>query len=185
MFLVGLEEGLFPGSRSMGDPSELEEERRLCYVAITRAKESLDISYARQRMLYGRTTTNVPSRFVEELPESCVEKTVSESLTAVRGQYQTYRQQERPSIYGDFGIPQESRPSKPMRDHSALMPGSQNKGPKVHYSKGDMVLHNAFGRGMVLTVLPMGNDALLEIAFDGVGTKRLMANTASVHMKKL
>jgi DNA helicase-2/ATP-dependent DNA helicase PcrA len=185
VFLVGLEEGLFPGNRSMGDPSELEEERRLCYVAITRAKQSLDISYARQRMLYGRTTTNVPSRFVEELPESCVEKSASEALTAARTQYQTAYRPERPSLYGDFGIPAEQRPAKPMRDYSALTSGKVRKGPKVDYAKGDMVLHNAFGRGMVLTVLPMGNDALLEIAFDGIGTKRLMANTASVHMKKL
>lgn len=74
VFLVGLEEGLFPGSRSLGDPEEMEEERRLCYVAITRAKRSLTICYARQRMLYGRTTTNIASRFVDEIPLECVEK---------------------------------------------------------------------------------------------------------------
>ena len=68
VFLVGLEEGLFPGSRSLGDPEEMEEERRLCYVAITRAKQSLTICYARQRMLYVRTTTNIASRFVDEIP---------------------------------------------------------------------------------------------------------------------
>ena len=66
VFLVGLEEGLFPSNRCMSEPEELEEERRLCYVAITRAKQHLVITYARQRMLYGRTTTNLPSRFVDE-----------------------------------------------------------------------------------------------------------------------
>ncbi len=70
VFLVGLEEGLFPGTRSLGDPEEMEEERRLCYVAITRAKQSLTICYARTRMLYGRTTTNIASRFVDEIPPS-------------------------------------------------------------------------------------------------------------------
>jgi DNA helicase-2/ATP-dependent DNA helicase PcrA len=184
VFLVGLEEGLFPGNRTFSDPSELEEERRLCYVAITRAKQSLDISYARQRMLYGRTSTNLPSRFLEELPEDCVEKSASEVLQAVRTSYRPAWEPERPSIYGDFGVPAGERPARPAPDHSSLT-GSVRKGPKVSYSKGDMVQHTAFGRGMVLTVLPMGNDALLEVAFDGIGTKRLMANTASVHMKKL
>ena len=75
VFLVGLEEGLFPGTRSLGDPEEMEEERRLCYVAITRAKQSLTICYARTRMLYGRTTTNIASRFVDELPPECVNRT--------------------------------------------------------------------------------------------------------------
>ena len=74
VFLTGFEEGLFPSNRCLSEPEELEEERRLCYVAITRAKQNLVISYARQRMLYGRTTTNIASRFVDEIPLECVEK---------------------------------------------------------------------------------------------------------------
>ena len=73
VFLVGLEEGLFPGMRAIGEPEEMEEERRLCYVAITRARERLTISYAHQRMLYGRTNACMPSRFLKEIPEECVE----------------------------------------------------------------------------------------------------------------
>ena len=74
VFLVGFEDGLFPGMRAIGDAEEMEEERRLCYVAITRAKQTLTISYARQRMIYGRTAASLPSRFLKEIPEECVVK---------------------------------------------------------------------------------------------------------------
>ena len=186
VFLVGLEEGLFPGNRAIGEPEEMEEERRLCYVAITRAKKTLHISYARQRMLYGRTTTNLPSRFIDELPESCVE--ASGAAKPERREYDSFggydRSAYRASIYGDYEAPPARRPSVSARkDDSVLLRGSKKSA--VTFSKGDMVLHKAFGRGLVLTVVPMGGDALLEVAFDGVGTKRLMANTASVHMKKI
>ncbi len=159
VFLVGLEEGLFPGNRAIGEQEEMEEERRLCYVALTRAKESLTLSYARQRMLYGRTSVNRPSRFIDELPASCVGE------PAVRP-----RRESRPKT-----------PRPPQKDYSSLLPSAATQ----HFQKGEMVLHKAFGRGMVLSVIPMGNDALLEIAFDEVGTKKLMARSASAYMKKL
>ena len=186
VFLVGLEEGLFPGSRSQGDPEELEEERRLCYVAITRAKRNLTISYARQRMLYGHTTTNLPSRFVDELPEECI-KRVGVQKNAYENKPRDYGTFGRVSIYGDYEsfsqLPQEER--KPRKEYSAFSQKPAASAPAPGFQKGDMVQHTAFGRGMVLTVLPMGNDALLEVAFDNVGTKRLMAKTAGAHMKKL
>lgn len=100
VFLVGLEEGLFPGTRSLGDPEEMEEERRLCYVAITRAKQSLTICYARTRMLYGRTTTNIASRFVDELPPECVNRT--EQPKPKYDQPRDYGSFGRVSIYGDY-----------------------------------------------------------------------------------
>ena len=74
VFIVGMEEGIFPGMRSIGDPNEMEEERRLCYVAITRARRELYITNARQRMIFGRTTMNLPSRFVDEIPEEDAER---------------------------------------------------------------------------------------------------------------
>ena len=187
VFLVGFEEGLFPSNRSLNEPDELEEERRLCYVAITRAKKSLTLSYARQRMLYGRTTTNMPSRFVDELPQEVVKRAGSP-----RPAWQQQQPPERRcgsfgrvSIYGDTyndfsQIPARPKPQKDYSIHTA-----PKTAPKQSFAAGEMVQHEAFGRGMVLTVLPMGNDALVEIAFDGVGTKRLMANAASQHMKKL
>ena len=181
VYLVGFEEGLFPGNRCLGDPEEMEEERRLCYVAITRAKQTLNISYARQRMLYGRTTTNIASRFVDELPEEFVEKRGGFKPRPER----SYDEVSQVGGYGGGYSGQKQRaPRPPRKDYSSLT-GSAPKKANIQFAKGDMIQHKAFGRGMVLTVLPMGNDALLEIAFDGIGTKRLMANTASQHMTKL
>ena len=177
VFLVGFEDGLFPGSRSIGDQEEMEEERRLCYVAITRAKQTLTISHARQRMLYGRTAAGIPSRFLRELPETDIIR---------KGQ-----QAPRPSYYsGGFSDGWErptysyARPAaKPAYKPAAA--ASAPKTPSLDLNKGDMVQHTAFGKGMVLSVMKMGGDALLEIAFDQIGTKKLMAKTASAHMKKL
>ena len=184
VFLVGLEEGLFPGSRCLGDPEEMEEERRLCYVAITRAKKTLTISYARQRMLYGRTTTNIPSRFIDELPDESVKR-------SGEGKPDRYDRggdyfARRSSLYGgDVSFAPSAPAKKPTREYSSLITEKPKAKPNVTFQKGDMVRHTRFGRGMVLTVIPMGNDAMVEIAFDDVGTKRMMANTAGMHMTKL
>ena len=169
VFLVGMEEGLFPGMRAIGDNAEIEEERRLCYVAFTRARKTLTICHARQRMLYGHTTANRASRFIEEMPPECpVEREYAPESAEATGGFYTYR------------------PARPSRPAAPAYTRPQNT-PKssVQYSQGDMVYHDAFGRGMVLSVLPTGNDALLEIAFDQQGTKRLMANYAGAHMKKM
>lgn len=181
VFLVGVEEGLFPGTRSLGDPDEMEEERRLCYVAITRAKQTLCICYARQRMLYGRTNSCLPSRFIDELPAQCIERV---GVTPRRAETERY-ERPRASLYGDDGWYRPGGPAKPAKDYSTLTQTLKKPEAAVSFAKGDMVMHKAFGKGMVLTVLPMGGDALLEIAFDGVGTKRLMANAAGAHMSKL
>ena len=176
VFLVGLEEGLFPSSRATTSAEELEEERRLCYVAITRAKLTLTITYARQRMLYGHTTYGRPSRFLSEIPPDCVDAPAPKPQPAYEPQ--------RSSLYGDYDryTPASGQRREKRREYSSL--GAKPQGAKVQFAKGDMVVHRAFGRGMVLSVLPMGNDALLEIAFDEIGTKRLMANTAGAHMTK-
>ena len=172
VFLVGFEDGLFPGIRAIGEAVEMEEERRLCYVAITRAKEMLTISYARQRMLYGRTNAALPSRFLKEIPADCVVR---------RGGYQDQRPNYRESVPA-YRTPAPRDGLKMQIQTSEL---TRKSATYLDLSKGDMVQHTAFGRGMVLTVMKMGGDALLEIAFDQVGTKKLMAQTASAHMKKL
>ena len=171
VFLVGFEDGLFPGMKTIGDMEEMEEERRLCYVAITRAKETLTISHARQRMLYGRTNAAMASRFLRELPQDEIEK---------KGGYMAPQGKQQ---YGEFGAPRQQW-SAPK---NAYMPRTTptSNAPMLELNKGDMVTHAAFGRGMVLSVMKMGGDALLEIAFDQIGTKKLMAKTASAHMKKL
>ena len=175
VFLVGFEDGLFPGMRAIGDYEEMEEERRLCYVAITRAKENLTISYAKQRMLYGRTNAALPSRFLREIPED---------MTIRKGAY--HRRTEQPAF--SYGAERYAVPAYQEPAHKREMPqyvSSVSKTVSLELNKGDMVQHTAFGRGMVLSVMKMGGDALLEIAFDDIGTKKLMAKTASAHMKKL
>ena len=168
VFLVGFEDGLFPGMRAIGDQEEMEEERRLCYVAITRAKETLTISHARQRMIYGRTSSSLPSRFLQEIPESCMEK---------RG---GYRPEEHKSV------PYEKRAACTNGYLSGtLRAPAAPAAPLPDYNKGDMVMHAAFGKGLILSVVKMGGDALLEVAFDDIGTKKLMAKAAGAHMKKL
>ena len=187
VFLVGFEDGLFPGMRAIGDKEEMEEERRLCYVAITRAKKSLTISHARQRMLYGRTSAALPSRFLKEIPEECVVRRggfrAVQQPAAVSAGYGSY------GGYGSFG--ENSGYGAPVRKpqskrvESPMVAAAKSAASYLELNKGDMVLHAAFGRGMVLSVMKMGGDALLEIAFDDIGTKKLMAKTASAHMKKL
>lgn len=172
VFLVGFEDGLFPGMRAIGDAEEMEEERRLCYVAITRAKQTLTISYARQRMIYGRTAATLPSRFLKEIPEECVIKKGGYRMSQDSG--------------GGYYMGQNRRSAAPVKKpqpRSSLL--SQPSGTILEVNQGDMVQHAAFGKGMVLSVVKMGGDALLEIAFDDIGTKKLMAKTASAHMKKL
>ena len=187
VFLVGFEDGLFPGMRAIGDMEEMEEERRLCYVAITRAKQTLTICYAKQRMLYGRTNAALKSRFLREIPEDCV---VHKGGTRVQPQTGSYG-----SFGGSYGGFETSyrRPTaqelaakeRMKRSEQSVFTAQPGKTAYLELNKGDMVLHAAFGRGMVLSVMKMGGDALLEIAFDDIGTKKLMAKTASAHMKKL
>ena len=179
VFLVGFEDGLFPGMRAIGDKEEMEEERRLCYVAITRAKQSLTISHAKQRMLYGRTSAALPSRFLREIPEEYVVR---------KGGFR--KPAESAPRYGTEGYGYASSAAYQVKkeqfrkaETSAFT--AQTRTVSLDLNKGDMVTHAAFGRGMVLSVMKMGGDALLEIAFDDIGTKKLMAKTASVHMKKL
>ena len=167
VFLVGFEDGLFPGMRAIGDYEEMEEERRLCYVAITRAKETFTISHAKQRMLYGRTNAALASRFLKEIPESVVQH---------KGGYYSR----------EAAVPRYNTSYQPTkREIPAFSAQTPKAAPILELNKGDMVQHTAFGRGMVLSVLKMGGDALLEIAFDNIGTKKLMSKTASPHMKRL
>ena len=164
VFAVGMEEGLFPGARSIGDPEEMEEERRLCYVALTRARERLYLTNARQRMIFGRTTMNLPSRFTDEIPAEDIERT-----GATREKQQEWR-------------PRKRLPPEPRR-HAAAPPAHTQ--PAAKFAAGDRVEHRAFGRGEIVSLTPMGGDALIEIEFEDAGIKRLMLRAASQHMKKV
>ena len=195
VFVVGMEEGLFPGNRAMGDGAEMEEERRLCYVAMTRAREKLTLTNARQRTLYGRTTPCMPSRFLNEIPEENME-------WLSKPQPRSESWEERDSDYGDRGyggyggygqrsaapVVTRREPAEPKAGalHSAA--GASKAAPKaaaprMQIQAGETVEHDAFGRGLVLSVRTMGGDALVEVAFDSVGTKKLMLKMAAQHLK--
>ncbi len=178
VFLVGFEDGIFPGLKTIGDEQEMEEERRLAYVAITRARKSLDLCHARQRMLYGRTQAYLPSRFLKEVPDEYIQRKGGSRVQA-----------DRPS-YGDSyprpaGAQSMARREQIRRSQQSSLTTAAADPAMLQLHKGDIVNHRAFGRGLVLTVTKMGGDALLEVAFDTVGTKRLFAKTASAHMTKL
>ena len=195
VFVVGMEEGLFPGNRAMGDGAEMEEERRLCYVAMTRAREKLTLTNARQRTLYGRTTPCMPSRFLNEIPEENME-------WLSKPQPRSESWEERDSDYGDRsygsygGYGQRSAAPVVTRRESAepkagvlrSAAGASKAAPKaaaprMQIQAGETVEHDAFGRGLVLSVRAMGGDALVEVAFDSVGTKKLMLKMAAQHLK--
>ena len=161
----------------------MEEERRLCYVAMTRAKERLTMTNARQRMLYGRTSSNLPSRFLEELPEEPVDW--QDKAEPAGG-----RSTDEPAVPGaaassGVGYARPRRAPRPPRDPGFTQPGAARSAPLLQLEKGDAIRHRTFGQGMVLSIRPMGGDALVEVAFDGVGTKKLMLKAAGVHITKL
>jgi DNA helicase-2/ATP-dependent DNA helicase PcrA len=198
VFVVGAEEGIFPGIRAIGEAEEMEEERRLCYVAMTRAKERLYMTCAAQRMLFGKTSANRPSRFVGEIPPELLEQSGRSPLAPAPEEDEPwgYRQSARPA-YGGGGAgstpPQapgygarRERPARPRGIQGGYTPRPAAAGAALpDFRKGDMLTHKAFGTGMVLSIQPMGGDALIEIAFDTVGTKKLMLKSASQHMTKL
>ena len=172
VFITGFEDGLFPGMRAIGNAEEMEEERRLCYVAITRAKRSLTITHANQRMLYGRTSAALVSRFLREIPERCVIRTGN-----AYSQTSSYSSALRQTPFNS--------PSSGYSIRSAYQKPRTSEISCPEYRQGELVEHRMFGQGMILTMQPMGGDALLEIAFDQVGTKKMMAKTASAYLKKL
>ena len=179
VYMVGFEDGLFPGMRAIGDREEMEEERRLCYVAITRAKETLCVSYAKQRMLYGRTSPALASRFLREIPEDLVQRK--------GGFHQASRYPASGSGYSAYHYSQPQQPVKSTvkYDYSQYAASLEKPTAYLELNKGDMIEHSAFGRGMVISVVKLGGDALLEVAFDRIGTKKLMSKTASQYIKKL
>ncbi len=180
VFLVGMEDGIFPGTQSIyGGESEIEEERRLAYVAITRAKKHLSVSKANTRMLYGSTTRNIPSRFLEEIPSDFCNEISKQPKISYGYNSQSFgvnsnRSFGRSSYSSNIGV----KPQKTVGfgTHFSATPKTE----QISYSVGQTVEHKAFGKGMIISVTPMSSDTLLEIAFDNVGTKKIMANFAKL-----
>ncbi|MEQ2457214.1 ATP-dependent helicase [Flavonifractor hominis] len=190
VFVVGVEEGIFPGIRAIGEPAEMEEERRLCYVAMTRAKEKLYMTCACQRMLFGRTNSNRPSRFLGEIPPEQVEKS-GRLPYGERSEGEREKPARRTPVRRTYdrgfslGGSAPAAGSGAAPDWKSPAAGAPQKAAAPAFRMGDSVQHKAFGRGLITKVTPMGGDALVEIAFDSVGTKRLMLKSAAQYMQKV
>lgn len=185
VFIPGMEEGIFPGNQSMFSEEDLEEERRLAYVGITRAKKKLYLISSQQRMLYGQTSRNMPSRFLREIPSSVIDDQSvvarrSTGFTTPRTAYANASRNELGhSSHNKIGTYTQSSSSA----HKFGQAGNAAQKNNIDFKVGDTVCHKSFGTGTVLTVTPMGGDMLLEVAFDKAGTKKMMANYARLEKK--
>lgn len=161
VYLVAAEDGIFPSMMSKSEPSEMEEERRLAYVAITRAKKRFIATHSRYRMLYGKTTANKLSEFIGEIPEELIERHGERAAARnpiVKPEKHSFLKEQSEKI--------KAAPAQPATFES--------------FAVGERVRHNIFGEGTVSEVLPTGNDAMLTIEFDKRGTKKLMRNNAKL-----
>ena len=213
VFLVGMEEGIFPGYKSIGEPGELEEERRLCYVGITRAKEHLFLTCARTRTIFGSTSCNSPSRFLKEIPKEMLdgaEEALEETRSRFEEQdlYDEYRNEWKygktaASTWGskvksykadsDSAVAASSVSSSNLagfqfRSADSFL-ASLNAKPKVStninlddYKAGIKVFHKKFGEGIISKVEAEGDDLKVDIDFEKVGHKRLMAKFAGLEI---
>ena len=171
VFIAGMEENVFPSIATMMNPDELNEERRLAYVGITRAKEKLYITKAKSRMLMGHTSYNKVSRFVNEIPPELLEYTGERKTFASANGFSTSASRVNIGAGSSFGTGSKYTQNKSFNTFTkpAVKSGTV-------YKKGDCVFHKVFGKGMIMKTEKMGNDTMLEVAFDKAGTKTLMAN---------
>ena len=183
VYVTGMDEGVFPGNRAMGEQEEMEEERRLCYVAMTRARKKLTMTNVRQRMLFGQTEPKMPSRFLEEIPEKNMQwigkpepRRVAQWNDDWSGGWGNAGQ----GTYRGYETNKQAR-QEPLHRNAPAAPSA----PLMQLKAGEQVRHSVFGEGMVLSVRHMGGDALIEVAFDKVGTKKLMLKAAGAHLTKL
>ncbi len=168
VFITGLEEGIFPSSRSLDSEEDMEEERRLAYVAITRAKKQLYITSASRRMLFGQTQRNVTSRFVKEIGKELIFK--NDHAAEMKSRL----------AENDNSVTEVQSMSLQQQLARNKMMSGKNTQTAVEFTAGEKVQHNIFGEGTVISVTKMSNDSMLEIAFEKVGTKKLMANYAKL-----
>ena len=197
VFLVGMEEGIFPGYKSIGEPKELEEERRLCYVGITRAKEYLYLTAAKQRTVFGSTSCNAISRFVKEISKDLLEgyeEEQKQTRTSFRdtsytweyggnmrksNSYSSYKVE--PIIAANIGVKKDFGYRTPESFLSSVRKEKQEINLN-EYTTGTRVYHKKFGEGTINSVEPEGDDLKVDITFDKVGHKRLMAKYANLEV---
>lgn len=194
VFLVGMEEGIFPGYKSIGEQKELEEERRLCYVGITRAKNNLYLTCSRQRTMFGSTSCNPVSRFVKEIPKAMLEGSAElGSETENKFKDSNYEWS-----YGKTGSSKvvsykietsntRKEPSFAFKSAESFLAKLNNKAQTSQadvskYKEGQRIYHKRFGEGNISKIEPEGDDLKLDIQFDKVGHKRLMAKFANLEI---
>ena len=195
VFLVGMEEGIFPGYKSIGEPKELEEERRLCYVGITRAKNNLYLTCSRQRTMFGSTSCNPVSRFVKEIPENMLEGE-NEIDSEPENKFKDSNYEWSYGKSGNNGkvvsykvdIPSSKpEPSFAFKSAESFLAKLNNKAQGndtdlSKYKEGQRIYHKRFGEGNISKIEPEGDDLKLDIQFDKVGHKRLMAKFANLEI---
>ena len=176
VFIPGMEDGIFPGMQNiMGSADDMEEERRLAYVAITRAREQVIILHTRSRIWYGQTVANPLSRFVGEIPEACLQREdltqegMSKTLSQSQGYYERSHRTKTPAHTDRLTIGKTTPP-----------PSAEVRRSMDTLSPGDRVTHTTFGEGEILSIKPMGADKLIEVMFDTAGTKKLMGTYAKL-----
>ncbi len=164
VFLIGMEDGIFPGSRSLDNEDDMEEERRLAYVAVTRAKKQLYVTSAGRRMIFGQTQHNVTSRFIREIGKEHYIK---------QDNYTKNKDMHDNSVTEVQSLSLQQQIAMAKRQTAV-------KATNTTYEAGERVSHKIFGEGTVISATPASNDYMLEIAFDKVGTKKIMANFAKL-----
>ncbi len=199
VFMAGMEEGLFPHVRTLMEPDQLEEERRTCYVGITRAQRKLYMTHARMRMIFGHTTSYLPSRFLKEIPDACIERISADSNEGFgsrtnfgRQEYTNFRPSKR-QMGGD--VSQTNTPPKSAAEVLGAMHRTVPQQPAaavnmaggpirpdmdVKWSVGDKAKHGKWGIGTVVSVKGSGEEVELKIAFPGQGVKGLMQKYAPI-----
>ncbi len=187
VFLVGMEDGIFPHMRSLGDPVELEEERRLCYVGITRAERHLYVSHAWSRMLYGRGSSNIPSRFLNEIPDELIRDVGGDSGSRGFGSGRFGSDGGRRSpMDDDGGTPGKSVFGRgvALGDSGFDATGRRRRAPAssgaelLGLETGDLVVHGQWGEGRVVETSGSGEDAEAVVIFTTVGRKKLLLTMA-------
>jgi len=180
VFMCGMENGLFPSFMSEMEADGLEEERRLCYVGITRARKKLYLTYAKQRTLYGKTEARMVSKFVSEIPEEYLDIEVKRhsGFNALYNISPAKKEAKIPSF--SFSRPAGTASSVPTSIPGVMTGAQMAASSSCNIKKGDRVNHKKFGTGLVLSVTASGNDCQLEISFDNVGTRTLMASFAKL-----
>ena len=195
VFLVGMEEGIFPGYKSIGEPKELEEERRLCYVGITRAKNNLYLTCSRQRTMFGSTRCNPVSRFVKEIPENMLEG-ANEIESEPENKFKDSNYEWSYGKSGNNGkvvsykvdiSSSKPEPSFAFKSAESFLAKLNSKAQGndtdlSKYKEGQRIYHKRFGEGNISKIEPEGDDLKLDIQFDKVGHKRLMAKFANLEI---